>query len=293
MPHPYFDVKSPEFYKKQKAQFELSKSKFKLVNSIRSGQEQELLQKQIEEVKRKQKALNELTKLQETLEFQLDDQNPRVYGDKTPVGRPAEAEVEAPVEAEAPVGRPVEAEAKAEEPIRLEDMNLGKLRTNFRDEFGEFLTGKSAWVNKLSVDKIRRETSKLRNLPRGERGVYIAGLKQASKTSGNSPQRRPVPISAEEFKKGKSGLKKGVARKQKPKQATKKPLSLMEQIQQSAPFLERARSQAEEETEGFGLKTKKKTRGKGISKKQKKVLLYGSAVAGNNNSKLLDTIMKI
>ena len=235
-----------------------------------------------------------MTKLEETLVFQLDDQNPRVYSDKTPVGRPAEAEVEAPVEAEAPVGRPVEAEAKAEEPMKLDDMNLGKLRTNFRDEFGEFLTGKSAWVNKLSVDKIRRETSKLRNLPRGERGVYIAGLKQASKTSGNSPQRRPVLISAEEFKQGKSGLKKGVARKQKPKQATKKPLSLMEQIQQSAPFLERARSMEEEETEGFGLKTKKKkTRGKGISKKQKKVLLYGSAVAGNNNSKLLDTIMKI
>jgi hypothetical protein len=292
VPHPYFNVKSPEFYKKQKAQFELSKSKFKLVNSIRSGQEQELLQRQVEEVKRKQKALNELTKLQETLEFQLDDQNPRVYSDKTPagrpVGRPAEAPVEAPVKA-----RPV----MVEEPMKLDDMNLSKLRTNFRDEFGDFLTGKSAWVNKLSVDNLRSETRKLRNLPEGERGEYIAELKKASKSSSNVPEahpsfRRPVPISAEEFKKGKSGLKKGVERKQKPKPATKKPLSLMEQIQQSAPFLERARSM-EEETEGFGLKTKKKTRGKGISKKQKKVLLYGSAVAGNNNSKLLDTIMKI
>ncbi len=296
VPHPYFNVKSPEFYKKQKAQFDLSKSKFKLVNSIRSGQDQELLQRQIEEIKRKQKALNDLTKLQETLEFQLDDQNPRVYSDKTPAGRPVEAPVEAPA------GRPAEAKAQAPaqagEPMRLADMNLSKLKDNFRDEFGEFLFGKSAWVNNLPKDILRLHTEELRKLPEGERGDYMRNLeltiKKASKTSVNSPQRRPAVISADAFKKGKSGLKKVAERKQKPKPATKKPLSLMEQIQKSGPFLERARlmGEEEEETEGFGLK-KKKTRGKGISKKQKKVLLYGSAVAGNNNSKLLDAVMKI
>ena len=81
VPHPYFNVKSPDFYKKQKAMFELSRAKYKLVNQIRSGQEQELLQKQIEEIKRKQEALNRFTKLKDTLTFQLDDENPRVYNE--------------------------------------------------------------------------------------------------------------------------------------------------------------------------------------------------------------------
>jgi hypothetical protein len=296
VPHPYFNVKSPEFYKKQKAQYELSQSKFKLVNSIRSGQQQELLQNQIEEIKRKQKALNDLTKLQETLEFQLDDQNPRVYGNT------AKQAVAPAVEAVAPAVEAVAPAVEADEPLALADMNVSKLRDNFRDEFGEILFGKSAWVNNLLKDKLIRHTEELRNLPQEERGEYMRNLERNSKRQSKPTVlvkkvvdvgKRPV-FNPAEFKKGKSGLKKATARKQKPKPASKKPLSMMEQLQQAGPFLERARSmgEEEEETEGFGLK-KKKTRGKGISKKQKKVLLYGSAVAGNNNSKLLDKIMGI
>ena len=306
VPHPYFNVKSPEFYKKQKAQFELSQSKFKLVNSIRSGQQQELLQNQIEEIKRKQKALNDLTKLQETLEFQLDDQNPRVYGNtaKQAVAPAVEAVAPAPaVGAEqAPAGKPAVAVAPEEKPLALEAMNVSKLKDNFRDEFGEFLINKSAWVDRLTKDKLILHTTELRKLPQEEREDYMKNLerniKKQSKTTGLVKKvvdvgKRPV-FNPAEFKKGKSGLKKATERKQKPKPASKKPLSMMEQLQKSGPFLERARSlgEEEEETEGFGLK-KKKTRGKGISKKQKKVLLYGSAVAGNNNSKLLDKIMGI
>jgi hypothetical protein len=309
VPHPYFNVKSPEFYKKQKAQFELSQSKFKLVNSIRSGQQQELLQNQIEEIKRKQKALNDLTKLQETLEFQLDDQNPRVYGNTAQQAVAPAVEAVAPAPAvgaeQAPAGKPAVAVAPEEKPLALEAMNVSKLKDNFRDEFGEFLIGKSAWVNKLTRDKLIRYTAELRKLPQGERDDYMTDLEVSTKeefrktasvksrTETSSPLKRPV-FNPAEFKKGKSGLKKGTERKQKPKPASKKPLSMLEQLQKSGPFLERMRNvgEEEEETEGFGLK-KKKTRGKGISKKQKKVLLYGSAVAGNNNSKLLDKIMGI
>ena len=315
VPHPYFNVKSPEFYKKQKAQYELAQSKFKLVNSIRSGQQQELLQNQIEEIKRKQKALNELTKLQETLAFQLDDQNPRVYGN---TAQPAPAGAEAPAVAQeqaaanaAAMAEAVGAEAvapavgaeaaEADDLLLLERMNVSKLKENFRDEFQDYLLGKSAWVNKLPRDMLIFHTTELRKLPEAQQWEYMrdleSAIKRASKISSSEAQLRRAPIfTPDVFKVGKSGLKKVKARKQKPIPVSKKPLSMLEQLQQSGPFLERMRrGESEEETEGFGFKksTKKKTRGMGISKKQKKVLLYGSAVAGNNNSKLLDEIMKI
>ena len=95
-----------------------------------------------------------------------------------------------------------------------------------------------------------------------------SAIKRASKISSSEAQLRRAPIfTPDVFKVGKSGLKKVKARKQKPIPVSKKPLSMLEQLQQSGPFLERMRrGESEEVTEGFGLK-KKKTRGKGISKK--------------------------
>ena len=47
--HPYFNVQSPDFYKKQKLEYELNRAKYKLVNQIRKGQEEATLQKTIDE----------------------------------------------------------------------------------------------------------------------------------------------------------------------------------------------------------------------------------------------------
>ena len=307
IPHPYFNVKSPDFYKKQKAMFELSRAKYKLVNQIRSGQEQELLQKQIEEIKRKQEALNRFTKLKETLTFQLDDQNPRVYNEAG--GGATKEEDEGVEEAEE------EEEAEAVGLPDIQDMTGVEMKKEIKkinNMIGR--KDKASFIDTTPARNLEVILDSLRNAKNNEikkNILDVAKTEQTGKKASPSPKRgeeaeikqRPRPAFLGDLGAAKRKLKK---REERPlaEEAAGRPLSMLEELKakqktglsksKRAPVEKRKTSQEklEEEISKVILRRTKAT-GKGISKKQKQVLFMGSAMAGNNNKILLNKIMDI
>ena len=309
VPHPYFNVKSPDFYKKQKAMFELSRAKYKLVNQIRSGQEQELLQKQIEEIKRKQEALNRFTKLKDTLTFQLDDENPRVYNEAG--GEAVEEEKKEAVEEEeeedvgvADIEDMTGAEMK-KEIKKINNMIGRKDKASFIDTtpvrnleiiLNGLRNAKNNEAKKNILDVAKFEQTGKKATPKGA----LKGIEEADPFSIR--QKRPV-FNIGDLSKAKGKLKK---KEDRPlaAEAAGRPPSMLDELKakqksgltksKRAPVEKRKSNQEKLKEEISKVKLRRtKSTGKGISKKQKRVLFMGSAMAGNNNKILLNKIMDI
>jgi len=312
VPHPYFNVKSPDFYKKQKAMFELSRAKYKLVNQIRSGQEQELLQKQIEEIKRKQEALNRFTKLKQTLTFQLDDENPRVYNEAG--GETLEEEKKEAVEEQE------EEEQEEEGVVDVEDMNGAEMKKEIKkinNMIGR--KDKASFIDTTPVRNLEGILKGLRNAKTNEAKKNIldvvkfeqSGKKVSPKPEGGIEEadpfsiRRPRPARPAflgDLGAAKRKLKKTEGRERP--SAAGRPPSMLEELKRKQktglskskrpPVEKRKTSQEKLEEEISKVKLRRtKATGKGISKKQKRILFMGSAMAGNNNKHLLNKIMDI
>lgn len=306
VPHPYFNVKSPDFYKKQKAMYELSRAKYKLVNQIRSGQEQELLQKQIEEIKRKQEAVNRFTKLKDTLIFQLDDENPRVYNEAG--GESLEEEKKEAVE---------EQEEQEEEDV--EDMTGAEMKKEIK-QINNMIgrKDKASFIDTTPVRNLEIILKGLRNAKTNEAKkniLDVAKFEQSGKKASPKPKgieeadpfsiRRPRPAGPAflgDLGAAKRKLKKTEGRERP--SAAGRPPSMLEELKakqktglsksKRAPVEKRKTSQEKLEEEISKVKLRRtKSSGKGISKKQKRVLFMGSAMAGNNNKHLLNKIMDI
>lgn len=318
VPHPYFNVKDPEFYKIQKAQFELNRSKYKLVNQIRSGQQQEVLQQQIQIVKAKQDAVDELKKQKDIeLQFDLSKEGAKVYSDEPPVAAPPMEEP--PVAAPA---RPVlrrEAKPKAEPPMAapvekkgrpLNELKKKELTERFQKIYGDIarttktlslpqnLTKEQlittlkqletkteeqikTFLNEVGATRTFPKAPKTPLLPKAPVGVEKPVAEEEAIPVAGRPKLKG--ISTEALTKSKRRLKKSAKPKMKKAQSAP-PLTQNEVLRRALEARRGIISSSESESEFDG---------NGISKKQKRILYRGSAMAGNNNKKLLSKIMKI
>ena len=334
VPHPYFNVQSPDFYKQKKLEYELNRAKYKLVNQIRKGQEEATLQKTIDEIKRRNKALEDYTREQRVLSFVRDPNNPKVFTEKEQAGpapaRPVlrrEAKPKAepePVEEEKAEPPPIKKGKRAtKKPIVDEIMNKygkfglaeknfininEKLTREFLDTLDRELDAidgkeeKRAFIFQLLADKktesrgmarVKKVEKMLPIAPTGE--VKIAppveekkpeaiALAEAVPVGGRPPiRKRRKGVSAEALTKSKRRLRKSKT-KPKLKKASSAPLTETDVFKRALQARRRAIVSSESESE---------FNGDGISKKQKRILYRGSAMAGNNNKALLAKIMKI
>jgi len=324
VPHPYFNVKDPEFYKIQKAQYELNRQKYKLVNQIRSGQQQEVLQQQIQIVKAKQDAVDELKKQKDIeLQFDLSREGAKVYSDELPpaVVPPVAAPPVAAPPLPAPA-RPVlkkQAKPKAE-PVEEKSRPLSELKTKELTELFQKIYGDVARTTKtyslpqtLNKDELITTLKELETKTTEEIEQYLKNKKTEKKLEGRFKELKkplaltgveeekageksliPVPVagappkrkgvSAEALTKSKRRLKKSTS-KPKMKKASSAPSLTQSDVLKRALEARRGIITSSESESEFD--------GNGISKKQKRILYRGSAMAGNNNKALLKKIMKI
>jgi len=320
VPHPYFNVKDPEFYKIQKAQFELNRQKYKLVNQIRSGQQQEVLQQQIQIVKAKQDAVDELKKQKDIeLQFDLSKEGAKVYSDELPVAVPPVAAPPAPAPpvAAPPVAAPArpvlkrEAKPKAE-PVEEKGKPLSKstikeLKETFQTKYGDLAKETETLSLKQTLNKKQLTTllEDLQNKTSEEIKQYLKNKKTEKKLEGRFEElKKPVAVAEEEpiavpvagappkrkgvsleaLTKSKRRLKKSTPKPKMKKASSAPPLTQSDVLKRALEARRGIIASSESESEFDG---------NGISKKQKRILYRGSAMAGNNNKALLKKIMKI
>jgi len=304
-PHPFFEVKSPEFYRQKKLEYELNRQKYRLINQIRRGQEQDVLNQTIRSIRNKQEALNEIEREKKSLEFSLNPDDPKVTEidqSKKPKEVKEEKKPEEPKE-----------ETKREETegsLRYEEMTGSQLTQQFKNAYSDLARDVNALsiMSKLSINQKTDLMNRLEGLEPDEVREILEETKASIKTSRPRPRpRSKMPgISMEELLSGRSKLSRGNPTTQREKSGVPEDPFLQELKQRQKKGLKsttrrgaRKKSLSNQEKllqEVAEARSRLKSRGvtgKGISKQQKRQLMVGSMMAGNTNKELVKKILAI
>ena len=301
-PHPFFEVKSPEFYRQKKLEYELNRQKYRLINQIRRGQEQDVLNQTIRSIRNKQQALNEIEREKKSLEFSFNPNDPKV----TEIDEPKK-----PKEVKREEKEPEEKEPeKVEGSLRYEEMTGSQLTQQFKNAYSDLArdVGALSVMSKLSINQKTDLMNRLEGLEPDEVREILEETKASIKTSRPRPRpRSKMPgISMEELLSGRSKLSRGNPTTQREKSGVPEDPFLQELKQRQKKGLKsttrrgaRKKSLSNQEKllqEVAEARSRLKSRGvtgKGISKQQKRQLMVGSMMAGNTNKELVKKILAI